>query len=196
MCVSLVAITQRFQWRHYRVIVRSTTRCVKSYGITILLMMTSSNGSIFRGTGPLCGEFTGPGEFPTQRPVTRSFDVFFDLRLNKRLSKQPWGWWFETPSLSLWRHCNVCRICFVCHQITCIQIGENWITEINIVHRIFKCGSAPMTVPWSAGSVAPKTATKHPEFHYCRNLALGILRQSFADGNSDDMAMYSGSRPV
>ena len=56
--------------------------------------------------GPLCGEFTGPGEFPTQRPVTRSFDVFFDLRLNKRLSKQPWGWWFETPSWSLWRQCN------------------------------------------------------------------------------------------
>ena len=69
-------------------------------------MMTSSNGNIFRVTGPLCGEFTGPGEFPTQRPVTRSFDVFFDLRLNKRLSKEPWGWWFETPSWSLWRHCN------------------------------------------------------------------------------------------
>ena len=51
-------------------------------------MMTSSNGNIFRETGPLCGEFTGPGEFPTQRPVTRSFDVLFDLRLNKRLSKQ------------------------------------------------------------------------------------------------------------
>ena len=47
------------------------------------------------------------GEFPTQRPVTRSFDVFFDLRLNKRLSKQSWGWWFETLSRSLWRHCNV-----------------------------------------------------------------------------------------
>ena len=44
---------------------------------------------------------------PTQRPVTRSFDVFFDLRLNKRLCKQPWGWWFETPSWSLWRQCNV-----------------------------------------------------------------------------------------
>ena len=68
--------------------------------------MTSSNGNIFRVTGPLCGEFTGPGEFPTQRPVTRSFDVFFDLRLNKRLSKQPWGWWFETRSWSLWRHRN------------------------------------------------------------------------------------------
>ena len=70
------------------------------------IMMTSSNGNIFRVTGPLCGEFTGPGEFPTQRPVTWSFDVFFDLRLNKWLSKQPWGWWFETPSWSLWRHRN------------------------------------------------------------------------------------------
>ena len=42
--------------------------------------MTSSNGMIFRVTGPLCGEFTGPGEFPTQGPVTRSFDIFFDMR--------------------------------------------------------------------------------------------------------------------
>ena len=51
-------------------------------------MMTSSNGNIFRVTGLLCGEFTGPSEFPAQRPVTRSFDVFFDLHLNKQLSKQ------------------------------------------------------------------------------------------------------------
>ena len=41
-----------------------------------------------------------------QRPATRSFNVFFDLRLNKPLSKQSWGWWFEMPSRSLWRHCN------------------------------------------------------------------------------------------
>ena len=68
--------------------------------------MTSSNGNIFRVTGHLCGEFTGPGKFPAQRPVTRSFDAFFDLCLNKRLSKQPRGWWFETPSWSLWRQCN------------------------------------------------------------------------------------------
>ena len=52
-------------------------------------MMTSSNGNIFRVTGPLRGEVSGLGEFPVQRPVTRSFDVFFDLRLNRRLSKQP-----------------------------------------------------------------------------------------------------------
>ena len=74
-----------------------------------MFMMTSSNGNIFRVTGLLCGEFTGPGEFPTQRPVTRSFDVFFDLHLNKRLSKQPWGWWLGTLSWSLWRHRNALR---------------------------------------------------------------------------------------
>ena len=49
------------------------------------------------------------GEFPTQRPVTRGFDVFFDLRPNKRLSKQSWGWWSETLSSSLWRHRNARR---------------------------------------------------------------------------------------
>ena len=52
------------------------------------------------------------GEFPAQGPVTRSFEVFFDLHPNKRLSKQSWGCWFETPSSSLWRHCNVTRILY------------------------------------------------------------------------------------
>ena len=58
----------------------------------------------------LCAENSpATAEFPSQRPVTRSFDVFFDLRVNKRLSKRLWGWWFETPSRSLWRHCNATR---------------------------------------------------------------------------------------
>ena len=47
-----------------------------------------------------------PSPSSSRRRVTQSFDVFFDLRLNKRLSKQSWGWWFETPSRPLWRHCN------------------------------------------------------------------------------------------
>ena len=46
---------------------------------------------------------------PAQRPVTRSFGVFFDLRLNYRSNKQSWGWWFETLSRPLWRHCNETR---------------------------------------------------------------------------------------
>ena len=52
-----------------------------------------------------------PGEFLAQRPVTRSFDVFFYLRLNKRLGKQSWGWWFETLPRPLWRHSNVSFCC-------------------------------------------------------------------------------------
>ena len=52
------------------------------------------------------GNLPVPSEFPTQRPVTRSFDVYFDLRHSKWLSKQSWGWWFETPSSPLWRHRN------------------------------------------------------------------------------------------
>ena len=56
--------------------------------------------AICAGNSPVTGEFLA------QRPVSRSFDVFFDLRLNRRLSKQSWGWWFETLSRPLWRHCN------------------------------------------------------------------------------------------
>ena len=87
------------------------------------LMMTSSNGNIFRVTGHLCGEFicagNSPvnGEFPSQRPFTRSFDVFCDLRRNKPLSKQSWVWRFEMPSRLLWRHCN---------SYDLKQYKENW----------------------------------------------------------------------
>ena len=76
------------------------------YHLTAEHMMTSSNGNIFRVTDPLCGEFTGHGELLGQRPVTRSFDVFIDLCLDKQLSKQSWGWWFATPSRSLRHHYN------------------------------------------------------------------------------------------
>ena len=63
---------------------------------------------IFSALLAICaGNSPVAGEFPAERSVTRSVDVFFDLRLNSRLSKQWWGWWFETPSHPLWRHCNV-----------------------------------------------------------------------------------------
>ena len=61
-------------------------------------------------TGVLSSRHTGlplEDNWLRVRAVTRSFDVFFDLRLNKRLCEQSWGWWFESPSCSLWRHCNV-----------------------------------------------------------------------------------------
>ena len=54
------------------------------------------------------------GEFPSQWPVTRIIDVFFNLRLNKRMSKQSRRRWFETPSRSWWRHYN--GFVFECEQ--------------------------------------------------------------------------------
>ena len=71
-----------------------------------IYMMTSSNGNIFHVTGLCAGNSPVTDESPSHGPVTRSFDVFFDLGLNKRLSKQSRSWWFETPSCALWRHCN------------------------------------------------------------------------------------------
>ena len=63
---------------------------------------------IFSALLAICaGNSPVSGEFPAQRPATRSFDVFFDLCLNKRLSKQSRGWWFETLYRPLWPHCNV-----------------------------------------------------------------------------------------
>ena len=83
-------------------------------------MMTSSNGDIFRVTDHLCGKFTA------QRPVTRSFNVFFDL--NKRLSKQSWGWGFETLPCPLWRHCNLMYLPVMClhHEWQTVRHFDFW----------------------------------------------------------------------
>ena len=75
-----------------------STSCGDNYS-----MVTSSNGKIFRITGPLWGESTGHRLIPLTKPVTRSFEVFFDPRLNKRFRKQSKGWWLETSPRSLWR---------------------------------------------------------------------------------------------
>ena len=56
--------------------------------------------AICAGNSPVSGEYSA------QRPVTRSFEVFVDLRLNERLIKQSLSWWSETLSCSLWRHSN------------------------------------------------------------------------------------------
>ena len=55
--------------------------------VVTTVMMTSSNGNIFQVTALCEGNSPVTGEFPSQRPVTRSFDVFLDLGLNKQLSK-------------------------------------------------------------------------------------------------------------
>ena len=106
---------------------------IRSWGSII---MTPSNGKIFRVTGPLWGEPLVTGGFTPQGPVTRSFAVFFDLRLDKLLSKQSRRQWFETPSRPLWRHCNVWYI--YPYPQGCISGTEAsvWVTP------------APMKQPW------------------------------------------------
>ena len=91
--------------------------------LSLASMMTSWNGAISALLAICAGNSPVPGEFPTQRPVTRNFDVYFDLRPNKRLSKQLWGWWFETQSRSLWRHRNV-------YGTLCLTIGDNAIPNL------------------------------------------------------------------
>ena len=73
------------------------------------------------------GNWLVNGEFPSQRPVTRGFDNFFDLHLNKRLNEQSWGWWFETPSRPLWHHCKDIFSCWHCHVVYRLS---NWILTI------------------------------------------------------------------
>ena len=114
-------------------------RCMAAYQdytmlfiISCYVMMTSSNGNIIRVTGLLCGEFTGHRWIPSQIPVTRSFDVFFDLRLNKLLSKQSRRWWFEMPLRSLWHKSQVYR-----DRGVCINVCECVLTLISIMIHVF-----------------------------------------------------------
>ena len=88
----------------------------------------------------LCAGYSpATGEFPSQRPVTRSFDVFFDLRLNKSWSKQSWGWWFETPSRSLWRHCNVARRYSLQIPKVAIWFKQSLYRRKVIINSVFGC---------------------------------------------------------
>ena len=74
--------------------------------ITRVLMMTSSNENFFPRYWPFVRIIhRWPVNSPHKGQWRGALVFFCDLRLNKRLSKQWWGWWLETP---LWRHCNVC----------------------------------------------------------------------------------------
>ena len=86
-------INENVMWWHY-------TRTI----------MTSLNGSISRFTGPLWLESNGYRWIPPKKGQWRVVWWFFDLRLNKRLSKQSSRRWYEKPSRSLCRHCyEICR---------------------------------------------------------------------------------------
>ena len=91
----IIFLAKRSWWRH------------QMETFSALLAICAGNSPVF-------------GEFPAQRPVRRNFDIFFDLRLNKRLSKQSCGWWFETLSCPLWRQCNVLQ------SMLKKDVGKTW----------------------------------------------------------------------
>ena len=85
-------------------------------------------------------------EFPTQRPVMRSFDVFFHLRLNQQLSKQWRRRWLETPSRTLWRHCNGLDSC-LCRQTGLIDTTSWYSKSTDSYFGLFGCTS-PRIFQW------------------------------------------------
>ena len=95
-------------WKLRVVMMSALSSLVTPHGV-VVTTMTSSNGNVSALLVICVGNSPVTGEFPSNRPVTRSFDVFFGLRLKNRLRKQSWGWWLETPSRSLWRHSNVTK---------------------------------------------------------------------------------------
>ena len=96
-------------------------------------MMTSSNGKIFRVTVPLWGEGGSNGHrwIPLIKGSDAELWYFFYLRLNKRLSNKSRPQRFQTPSHSLWRHCNA-RLCLlVAGGVICRQW---WPYSVSVYH--------------------------------------------------------------
>ena len=112
----------------------------------------------------LCaGNSSVTGEFPAQRPVTRSLDVFFDLHLNKQLSKQSWGWCFQMPLRSLWRHCNVMWICVMCDLFSQIQY---WCVLNSNISSVPMKYSAKIWIHLTVPNPKPKKTRKRKPYAY------------------------------
>ena len=117
----------------------------------------------------LCG-------FPSQRSVTRNFDVFFDLRLYKQLNKQSRRLWFETSSRSLWRHCNVHAEAqsdgphFTDDTFKCITLYERIWTSLKVSLKF-------MFVPKNPIDNLSATSKGSPNFlrHICVIVAQGSI---------------------
>ena len=158
VCDVIFSMRLQFALRYYNVLIRTyhTVLCTKikhilygTCGVPFCSCFASSNKLLERENGgqdpwwrhqmetfsallTMCaGNSPVTCEFPVQRLVTRSFDVFLDLCLNKRLSKQWWGWWFGTPSSSSWHHCNAP---FYCQRLTTPTHSKNTHFEQNFIN--------------------------------------------------------------
>ena len=130
--------------------------------------MTSSNGNIFRVTGPLSGESTGQRCFPSQRPVTRGFDVFFNLSLNKRMNNG-----------------NVCdlrryRVHYDVTVMTCTFI-------LFSLNSLWTCGEICPWYDWGTSSgilVKRRVVSDHHGIHIAWQILLRTVRYAHLCGES------------
>ena len=156
MLIKICANSLWLKWRHV--------------ASEILVNTVSGNGLLSDDTKPL------------QRPVTRSFDVFFGLCLNKRLSKQSLGWWYETPSRWLWGHCNEQRLTEFrtwarnyrkTSNISRTLVG-NKIADNSDVVGASPVGAAPTTSSFSTWHLASMDWAKTTARGYKKHLSFGI----------------------
>ena len=103
------------------------------------------------------------GEFPAQRPVTRSFDAFFDMPLNK----ERWGWWFETLSCPLWHHCN-----------------ENILVRIKKANIIFSRITSKILnrIVYIAGEIPIYSNRRHTNYRKMNKYIAILIQVSFYNG--------------
>ena len=132
--------TRKAQWRYITGHARLRVEYFTAYAACIQCFDRTwwrNQMEAFSALLALCaGKSPMTGKFPAQRPVTRSFDVFFHLCLNKWLSKQTWDWWFVTQSRSLWSHCNDMSAEYViCYVSLCYDynISSKWICVIHFL---------------------------------------------------------------
>ena len=123
-------------------------------------MMTSSNESSFRVTGPLCGKFTGRRWISHTKASDAEFCVFFDLHLNKSLSKQSRGWWFETLSRPIWRHCKGSTCCnsAITTEWLYNSLVQSWCSMKRKHYGIFESNSKKTNSAGSAHTRNPNSA--------------------------------------
>ena len=113
------------------------------------------------------------GEFPAKGLVTLSFDIFFELRRNKRLIQQSKGRWFETPSRSLWRHCNEMSFGGISYIVTAQTIPADTLCNNDVVITSKRRHFDVITSKWRRFDVITTLSLRHVFTGIVRRLGIG-----------------------
>ena len=127
------------------------------------------------------------GEFPSQRPVKWSSDVFFDLHLNKRLSKQSIPWRFEMPSCSLWCHCNV--LAYESHLIHALM--QDCTYSIANAVELLQSYTKPSICPVVCALLCTEFRCFHPHKNIFQNLSSPIFEWLSPAQNGGEYAVVT-----